>query len=161
MCCNTPRSLFLAFLICATSASVPAFAKAPAPSTASPSAKAMVAYRSLLMQEMGKDMKLANMLTSGQVDRPADLVGFAAALQNAPIGELFPAGTGPDVLETGAKAALWTDPEGFAKAVKTYQEKATALSAAAQAGDMATAKAAAKELGTTCSGCHDLYRMED
>ena len=104
----------------------------------------MVAYRSLLMQEMGKDMKLANMLTSGQVDRPADLVGFAAALQNAPIGELFPAGTGPDVLETGAKAALWTDPEGFAKAVKTYQEKATALSAAAQAGDMATAKAAAK-----------------
>lgn len=124
-------------------------------------AKAVVTYRSVLMQQMGKNLKLASLVASGQVARPGDLAAYAAALQAAPLGELFPAGTGPDDVQTGAKDTVWKDPEGFARAVASYQAKVAALDAAAKAGDLAAAKAAVDGISDSCSSCHELYRMED
>ena len=68
-------------------------------------AKALVAYRSVLMQEMGKELKLAAMVTSGQVNRPQDLAAYASALASAPLADVFPAGTGPDTVQTGFGSA--------------------------------------------------------
>mgnify|MGYP003334431421 CR=1 FL=1 len=152
------RVLLPLLLLTATTAQA---AKPERPSAeAVQAAKASVAYRALLMQQMGKTMKLADMIVEGKVDRKADLVAFAATLQAAPLTDLFPPGTGPDVVETGAKADLWNDPQGYADAVKAYQEKAAALSAAAASGDPAAAKSALDALGESCGGCHDRYRME-
>ncbi len=158
--------------LCFVTAS-PAFAKpakptAPAAETkpeekADPKAeaKALVAYRSVLMQEMGKELKLAAMVTSGQVNRPQDLAAYASALASAPLADVFPAGTGPDAVQTGAKETIWTDPEGYARAVALYQERVKAFADAAKAGDMAAAKAAQGQVGASCSNCHDFYRLED
>lgn len=159
---NSPRSILHALILLAAVASAsPALAKAPKSTPESEAAKPMVTYRMVLMEDMAKTMKLANMVASGQVDRTGDLAAYAAALQSAPVGEVFPAGTGPDVVKTWAKATLWTDPEGFAKVVKTYEEKAAAVSAAAQSGDMAAAKTALTDLDASCDGCHNLYRTEE
>lgn len=138
-----------------------AAAKSKKDEPATDGAKAVVTYRSVLMQQMGKSLKLASLVAAGQVDRPGDLAAYAAALQAAPLGELFPAGTGPDDVQTGAKDTVWKDPEGFARAVASYQAKVAALDAAAKAGDLAAAKAAVEGVGESCSGCHELYRMED
>jgi cytochrome c556 len=124
-------------------------------------AKAMVDYRSVLMQEMGKDLKLAAMVTSGQVNRPQDLAAYASARASAPLAEVFPAGTGPETVQTGAKETIWTDPEGYARAVALYQERVKAFAEAAKTGDMAAAKAAQGQVGASCSNCHDFYRLED
>ena len=135
--------------------------KADAKTDPKTAAKAMVDYRSVLMQEMGKELKLAAMVTSGQVNRPQDLAAYAAALASAPLAEVFPAGTGPDAVQTGAKETIWTDPEGYARAVALYQERVKAFADAAKAGDMAAAKAAQGQVGASCSNCHDFYRLED
>lgn len=124
-------------------------------------AKAIVAYRSVLMQEMGKELKLAAMVTSGQVNRPQDLAAYASALASAPLADVFPAGTGPDTVQTGAKETIWTDPEGYARAVALYEERVKAFAEAAKTGDMAAAKAAQAQVGQSCSNCHDFYRLED
>ena len=135
---------------------------APAPAPLSKAdAKSIVAYRALLMVSMGKDMNLANMVAGGQVNRPADLLGYATALQAASLTDLFPPGTGPDAVDTGAKKELWSNPAGFTKAVAAYQTATAAVTAAAQAGDMPAAKLALGQVGESCSGCHDLFRVED
>lgn len=136
-------------------------AKSKKEDPATDGAKAVVAYRNVLMQQMGKSLKLASLVASGQVARPGDLAAYATALQSAPLGELFPAGTGPDDVQTGAKDTVWKDPEGFARAVSAYQAKVAELDAAAKAGDLAAAKAAVEGVGDSCSSCHELYRMED
>ena len=54
----------------------------------------------------------------------------------------FPAGTGPDVGKTGAKAEIWQKPEDFSAKMRDFQGAAKALNAAAAKGDVAAIKAA-------------------
>jgi cytochrome c556 len=72
----------------------------------------------------------------------------------------FPAGTGPDIGKTEAKAEIWKDPKDFAAKTRDFQKAALALDAAAKAGDLTRIKASFGDLGKTCKGCHDLYREE-
>ncbi len=124
-------------------------------------AKSMVTYRSVVMQDLGKNMKLANLVAGGQIARPQDLPGYATVLASAPLAELFPAGTGPDVVDTGAKPELWTNQIGFSNAIKKYNDATAAVTAAAQTGDLPATKLALTQVGDACSGCHDSFRVED
>ena len=72
----------------------------------------------------------------------------------------FPAGTGPDVGNTGAKAEIWANPKDFAAKLRSFQAAAQAFNAAAASGDMDAAKARYADLGRTCKACHDTYRSE-
>ena len=72
----------------------------------------------------------------------------------------FPAGTGPDVGKTEAKAEIWQKPEDFAAKSRTFRDAAVAFDAAAKAGDMTAIKARFGDLGKSCKACHDLYREE-
>lgn len=72
----------------------------------------------------------------------------------------FPAGTGPDVGKTEAKAEIWQKPEDFAAKAKAFNDAALAFNAAAQSGDLAAIRAAHADLGKSCKACHDLYREE-
>jgi hypothetical protein len=110
---NSPRSILHALILFAAVASAgPALAKAPKSTPESEAAKPMVTYRMVLMEDMAKTLKLANMVASGQVDRAGDLAAYAAALQSAPVGEVFPAGTGPDVVKTGRRRRSGRIPRG-------------------------------------------------
>jgi cytochrome c556 len=73
----------------------------------------------------------------------------------------FPAGTGPDVGKTEAKADIWQQPQQFAAGMKDFQAAAAAFNRAAQGNDVAAIKAAHADLGKTCKSCHERFRHED
>ena len=73
----------------------------------------------------------------------------------------FPAGTGPDVGKTHARAEIWQKPEDFAAKAKQFQDAAAAFKSAADAGDLALIKERFGDLGDTCKACHDTYRHKD
>lgn len=70
----------------------------------------------------------------------------------------FPAGTGPDVGKTEARAEIWQKPEDFAAKAKAFREAAAAFHTAARGSDLAAIRSAHADLGKSCKGCHDLYR---
>ena len=72
----------------------------------------------------------------------------------------FPAGTGPDVGKTEAKAEIWQKTDDFNAKADDFARAATAFQAAARGGDVAAIRAAQGELGKSCKACHDLYREE-
>ncbi len=73
----------------------------------------------------------------------------------------FPAGTGPDVGKTEAKAEIWQKPEDFAAKAGDFNATARAFQATAQGSDVAAIRAAHANLGKSCKACHDLYREDD
>lgn len=73
----------------------------------------------------------------------------------------FPAGTGPDVGKTRAKADIWQNSEDFALKLRNFQAAARTFSAAASGNDAAAINAAFGQLGGTCKACHDKYRAEE
>lgn len=78
------------------------------------------------------------------------------------IGDHFPEGTGMDAgFDTEALATIWEKPEDFAAAHQKLIETSEGLLAAAQSGDVATFQAAVGELGQSCKGCHDNFRVDD
>ena len=73
----------------------------------------------------------------------------------------FPAGTGPDVGKTEARAEIWQRPDDFGAKAGDFDQAAKAFQAAAQGEDVAAMRNAHANLGKTCKACHDLYRAED
>ncbi|GJL81264.1 MAG: cytochrome c [marine bacterium B5-7] len=72
-------------------------------------------------------------------------------------GDIFPEGS--DFGETRAKPEIWSDPDGFAMALKNFQDAAMGVgNAFDNNGDMG---AALKKLGGACKGCHDDYRSKE
>ncbi len=74
------------------------------------------------------------------------------------IQALFPAGTGPDVGKTRAKAEIWQKPEDFALKTHDLETAANQFNVAAKSGDLGQISATFDALGKSCKACHDLYR---
>jgi cytochrome c556 len=68
---------------------------------------------------------------------------------------LFPPGSESGDTETWAKPAVWSDPDGIAKAFDQSQEAARAMVAVTQEKDFGPALG---RLGNSCKGCHEIYR---
>ena len=123
-----------------------------------------VKYRHIQMETMGKHMYSSKLILKGNVSRAEDLNGHAAALHalgNNLVAQ-FPTNTKPDgKLETEALAAIWTDAEGFEKAVKAYNDATANYVVVAKTGDLVKALEAYGKVGQSCGGCHDTYREED
>ncbi len=87
--------------------------------------------------------------------------GAVTIAQLAPqVPSWFPAGTGPDVGKTEARAEIWQKPEDFAAKARAFREAAAAFNTAAQGTDLASIRSIHANLGKSCKGCHDLYREE-
>jgi cytochrome c556 len=72
----------------------------------------------------------------------------------------FPKGTGPESgIKTDAKAEIWSDAAGFAKAQKELAEQAPKLLTLANADDLAGLRSQVPLVGQTCKGCHEKYRV--
>jgi len=138
-----------------------AMVTAAAPARVSPArAKAVMHERHEGMELVGKTNKVLNReLKSDKPDMAA--VRKAAATLNGLARKAsgwFPAGTGPDVGKTGAKAEIWQKPEDFAAKLKAFQIAANNLNTAARGTNAAAVAAAHGELGKSCKSCHDSYR---
>ena len=73
----------------------------------------------------------------------------------------FPAGTGPNVGKTRAKADIWQNAEDFAAKLRAFQTAARALQLAAAGNNVAAMNARFADLGGACKACHDKYRAEE
>ena len=114
-------------------------------------------------EKIGDAMKVVSRELKGdspnlaQVRRGADTIAGLAPK----IPGWFPAGTGPDVGKTDARAQIWQKPEDFAAKADSFNKAAMAFQAATRGTDVAAIKAAHGDLGKSCKACHDLYREEE
>lgn len=114
-----------------------------------------------------KDLSKANKAIKAALESdPIDFaeVGAQARTLNEKgkhIGQLFPAGTGPEAGEkTDALPAIWANPAKFSAAADKLASSSAALVAAAEASDASATKAAAADVGSSCKGCHDAFRVK-
>lgn len=115
------------------------------------------------MEAIGDATKKAhNALEASSPDLAA--IKDAAAKINAiapKVQSLFPAGTGPEVGKTRAKAEIWQKPEDFALKAHDFETAASQFDVAAKSGDLAQVKMTFEALGKSCKACHDLYRAPE
>ena len=142
-------------------AAPPVAAAVAAPVASAP--EKVVAYRQAEMSLLGRHMKAARLIVSGEVARPQDLVRHAEGLHAGSVDliALFPEGTGPAKVKTEAKAEVWSKPADFATAVKNYQDASAKFVEVAKTGDLAASKAQLDKVGETCGGCHDAFKVKD
>lgn len=123
-----------------------------------------IAARHANFKVMGKGFKaVSDQLKAGSPDIAAIRAG-AAAIDGAArkVAGGFPKGTGPESgVRTHALPAIWQKNAEFRADADKLVGAATALKAAADAGDLGRVKAAAGALGGTCKACHDSFREKD
>jgi len=115
--------------------------------------------REELMEGVSDAAKPVGAMLKGEEEFDADtlqksLTVFAEAADK--LGGLVPEGS-----EGGeASHAIWDDPDGFAAAIKEWQETtAAAIDAAPQSLD--AAGPVMKPVMSNCKNCHEDYRIED
>ena len=113
-------------------------------------------------EKIGEAMKsISRELKAEAPDLAKVRAGAATIADLAPkVPSWFPAGTGPDVGKTEARAEIWQKPEDFAAKSQDFQKAAAAFNQAAQGSDLDAVRSAHANLGKSCKGCHDLYREE-
>jgi cytochrome c556 len=140
-------------------AAAPAGASPPQPTPA----ERAIDYRKAVFTVLGGNFGPIGGVLQGRmpydakdVAKRAERVAFMAGLA----AEAF-----PEISKTGntkAKPEIWTDKEGFDKAVKTLADSTAALAALVKTDNTNSAafKAAAGKVGEACKGCHDNYRAK-
>ena len=115
------------------------------------------------MEDIGDAFKVLGREMKGSAPNLEQVRTHAATLTRlAPeVSRWFPAGTGPDVGKTRAKAEIWQKPEDFAAKTRAFQAATRSFDATVKAGDVAAIKASFGELGKTCKACHDPYRAPE
>ena len=126
-------------------------------------ALALMKQRSDNMKAMGDAAgKVGKSFQSGSPDLNVIKQAAAQIASLAPkVVSWFPAGTGPDVGKTRAKAEIWQKPEDFASKAHDLSQAATDFNDAAKLGDMNRIKVTFGAMGKTCKACHDLYRAPE
>lgn len=134
----------------------------PAPPLEKQAALALMKERHENYEKIGKAMKsISRALKSETPDLAVVRTGADTIAALAPqVKGWFPAGTGPDVGKTDAKAEIWQKTDDFNAKADSFARAAQAFQAAVRGGDLATIRSAQGDLGKSCKACHDLYREE-
>ena len=160
------RRVAITMLAGAAAAAMPVLASqdrtksAPQPKlTLSP--QQFVAVRRVGMQLSAADIQL--MRTAGEKGadiRPMSRAARSLSQWATALPDLFPAGTGPDVVQTRARAEIWSNRADFDQRARDFAAAASRLADAAAAGDMAAGREAWDATWFSCGGCHERYRSE-
>jgi cytochrome c556 len=118
-------------------------------------------YRKAVMTALRGHIGAASMITRGLVEDDGHLVDHARGLADSAreLDRIFQAGS--DVGESEALPLIWEEPDAFAEAVSDLQASTAAFLAAAEGGDSQAIGAAFRNVGMSCRGCHDRYRVQD
>jgi cytochrome c556 len=115
-------------------------------------------------EEMGDSFKAINRELKGSspdIGRIQREAGTLATLAGQ-MPTWFPAGSGPDVhARSRAKADVWSNPDAFRQAHDMYFRQAESFKRVADSGEIEQIRAAAQELGKSCSNCHDDFRAPE
>ena len=95
----------------------------------------------------------------GLVDGQEFLVKHATGLANgvSELERLFPAGS--NVEGSDALPIIWEQPEQFAAAIEKAVAATRKFAEAAESGDKEAIAAAFRDVGGSCRGCHDTFRV--
>ena len=110
------------------------------------------------MDEIGDSMKALAAIVKKETPFDAAVVeknAGAIAERLEKVKSLFPEGDDGGEIETWAKSEVWSDAEGFAKALDEAHGAAVALKGVA---DEAALGPALGKLGNGCKTCHEKYR---
>ena len=118
-------------------------------------------YRKAVMTALRGHIGAASMIARGLVDNDGHLVGHARGLADGAreMERIFQEGS--NVGESEALPLIWEEPDAFAEAIANMQEATAAFVAAAESGDSEAIGAAFRNVGMSCRGCHDRYRVQD
>ena len=114
------------------------------------------------METIGKSSKALNRELGGATPNLAIIRASADKIANLSrqATNWFPAGTGPEAGNTGAKPEIWQQPQDFAVKLSAFQKAALAFDGVARGNDVGSIKRQFAQLGPTCKACHDKYRKE-
>ena len=119
---------------------------------------AFVEYRQKVMSAVGANMgAISDILKNGlpftgNIEQHAENLEGNAKLIASAFEKKITSGS------TDAKPEIWQDWPKFEKAIRDFEEAASALEKAADGGDMAQVGAKVKALGKSCGGCHKAFR---
>ncbi len=125
----------------------------PDPALVGLSAEEAVAKRQETMKLNGATLKAAGSLTGADAVKAAETL--IADFSNLTV--LFPEGS-DSVPGSEAKAEIWQNWEAFQGLLTQGVVNATAMKAAAEAGDAAAYGASIKAIGGLCGQCHQQFR---
>jgi cytochrome c556 len=113
---------------------------------------------------LGAAFKTTNdLVRAGNLASPG-LRQAAAQISAAARGQYgwYPAGSGPHSrLKTAARAEIWTRGAEFRAAQDAFARQAAAFERIAASGNQAAIRSGVRQLGASCKGCHDNFRMAD
>ncbi|MBI3451794.1 MAG: cytochrome c [Rhodospirillales bacterium] len=122
-----------------------------------------IEHRQEVMKGNGGAMKVLTPIVRGEAPwNQAAAVQAATTLANTAkeINALFPQGTGPEAGKTDALPAIWQNWADFQAKGQVFNEATTKLLQLAQANDEAGFKAQFPNVGKSCGGCHEGYRVK-
>ena len=123
----------------------------------------VIEYRKQIMSMVGGNLKASAQIMRGKLAEPGSLAAQARILALAAgLAETaFKENTdGKGSSKTTARGNIWTDWQDFSARLGELRMKTEVFADAAQAGDMAAAGDALKQVGGTCKGCHRNYRVK-
>lgn len=146
-----------------TAVAIAALAGAVAVAEAQTNAAASITARQEAMKANGGAMRtLTPMVRGEQPWNQQAAIQAAATLNNTSkaIPGAFPQGSGPEAGKTDALPAVWQNWADFQTKSKALETESAKLLQLAQAGDEAGFKAQFPNVGRTCGGCHEGYRVK-
>lgn len=128
--------------------------------TAETSAEDAFKYRKSFMTSLRGHAGAISMQVRGLAGDSDYIVKHAKAMANlgSELHSVFPEGS--VVEDSEALPVIWEKPEEFAAAVSKAAEAMTALGEVAEGGDMQAIGKAFANVGKTCKGCHETFRVE-
>ena len=122
-----------------------------------------IRYRQSVLNVVGRAMGPMGAMAQGKAPFNAAVVQKNSALIETMLSlpwDSFGAGTDKGA-PTKADMKIWKEAPKFKQAADAAQKASSDLVAAAKGGNEGAFKAAFSELGKTCKGCHDDYRLKE
>lgn len=123
------------------------------------SAEDALSYRKSIMTSLRGHIGAASMISRGLVDNHGQLVGHAEGLAAGvrEMKHIFQEGS--NVEDSDALPIIWEEPEAFAAAIEKAEAATAAFVEAAKSGDEEAIRGGFRNVGMSCRGCHDRYRV--
>ena len=130
-----------------------------APVIADTTAEDAKAYRVSIMTTLKGHIGATSMMVRGLVDDHGQMAAHAEGMANgiAEMQYIFQEGSIVD--DSEALPVIWEQPEKFAAAISKAADATAALKEAVSGGDKAAIGAAFRNVGMSCRGCHDDFRV--
>jgi cytochrome c556 len=116
-------------------------------------------YRISIMTTLRGHIGASSMTVRGLVDDHGQLAAHADGLANGVAELKYVFQEGSIVDDSEALPVIWEQPEKFAAAIKKSEGATVAFQEAVSTGDSEAIGAAFRNVGMSCRGCHDDFRV--